>query len=113
MDALKINQRFDFLESKFDLLFKEQEEFSRRVLLKLSLTTKQLFTKPEAADFLGLNEKYIDQLTHQKKLKFLKRKGQKFKYFRKEDLEEYILGDIGEKDENDFEDFENDILKKF
>lgn len=113
MDELKINQRFDFLESKFDLLFKEQEEFSRRVLLKLSLTTKQIFTKPEAADFLGLNEKYIDQLTHQKKLKFLKRKGQKFKYFRKKDLEDYILGNSDENEDDDFEDFEKDILQKF
>ncbi len=113
MNALSINQRFDFLESKFDLLFKEQEEFSRRVLLKLSLTTKQLFTKPEAADFLGLNEKYVDQLTHQKKLKFIKRKGQKFKYFRKEDLEDYILGNNEESEDDDFEGFENDILQKF
>ncbi|WP_185290423.1 helix-turn-helix domain-containing protein [Chryseobacterium lactis] len=111
-DTTKITQRFDFLESKLDLLFKEQEEFSKKMLLKLSLNTKRLFTKPEAAEFLGLNEKYLDQLTHQKKLKFLKRKGQKFKYFRKEDLEEYILG-TGTEADDDFEGFENDILQKF
>lgn len=113
MDAIKITQRFDLLDSNFDLLFKKQEEFSRSMLLKLSLSTKRLLTKPEAAEFLGLKEKYLDQLTHQKKLKFLKRKGQKFKYFRKEDLEEYILGSDEIEINDDFDDFENDILQKF
>lgn len=113
MDTVKLSQRFDFLESKLDLLFKDQEEFSKKILLKISLGTKRLYTKPEAAEFLGLAEDYLDQLTHKKKLKFLKRKGQKFKYFRKEDLEEYILGTSNENENDDFEDFENDILQKF
>lgn len=112
MDTIKFNQRFDTIESKFEMFIKDQEEFSKKILLKLSLANKKLYTKPEAAEFLGLNEKYLDQLTHQKKLKFLKRKGQKFKYFRKEDLEEYILG-TGTEADDDFEDFENDILQKF
>ncbi len=113
MDTSRINQRFDTIESKFDLLSVEQDNFFQKALLKLSLSTKRLLTKPEAAEFLGLQEKYLDQLTHKKKLKFVKRKGQKFKYFRKEDLEDYILGNSEENEDDDFEDFENDILKKF
>lgn len=64
MDATHFTQRFDFLESKLDLLSKEQEDFFQKALLKLSLPTKSLLTKSEAAEFLGLNEKYLDQLTH-------------------------------------------------
>lgn len=107
MDAISIKQRFDSIESKLDLFLKEQEEFSRKTLLKLSFGSKEIFTQHEAAEFLGLSPKYLDQLTHHGKLKFLKRKGQKFKYFRKKDLEEYLVGnqkfDPEEDGENDLE----------
>jgi hypothetical protein len=112
MDITSISRRFDLLESKIDLLSKKQEEFNRKALIKLSLSSKNIYTKPEAADFLGVSEAYIDQLTFRRRLEYIKGEGQKFKYFKKKYLEEYILGsNINKQDDSD--EFEDEILKKF
>ena len=57
---------------------------------KLSIAVKTILSAEEAAEFLGLKPSYLYKLTKNKKIKFFKPQG-KLIYFRKEDLEAFLL----------------------
>lgn len=97
------------LSLKIDFLTQAQEEFYQKHFLKLSTASKSILTQSEAADYIGLTSSYLNQLTHHGKLKFIKKKGMKSKYFLKSDLDEYLMGDSVFKNREDSE-TENDIL---
>ncbi|WP_157970301.1 helix-turn-helix domain-containing protein [Albibacterium indicum] len=96
------------LSSKIDCLSQAQEEFYQKHFLKLSTASKPILTQPEAADYIGLTPNYLNQLTHHGKLKFIKKKGMKSKYFLKRDLDEYLMGNSIKEDPDS--ETENDIL---
>ena len=57
---------------------------------KLHIAVKHILSADEAAAFLGLKHSYLYKLTSDKKIKFFKPLG-KLIYFRKEDLEDFLL----------------------
>lgn len=59
-------------------------------LSKLSLAVKTILSTEEAADFLGFKPSYFYKLTSNKKIRFFKSLG-KLIYFKKEDLEAFLL----------------------
>jgi excisionase family DNA binding protein len=75
MSNLQIEQRLFSIESEIS---------------KLSLEIKTILTAEQAAEFLGLKPSYLYKLTSDKKIKFFKPQG-KLIYFRKEDLEAFLL----------------------
>lgn len=75
MSNLQIEQRLFSIESEIS---------------KLSLEIKTILTAEQAAEFLGLKPSYLYKLTSDKKIKFYKPQG-KLIYFRKEDLEAFLL----------------------
>lgn len=106
--ALKLVQN---LCVKVDFLTQVQEEFYQKYFLKLSTASKSILTQEEAADYLGLKPSYLNQLTFHKKLKFIKKPGQKSKYFLKSDLDTYMLGESNT-DSSD-EELEDEILSSW
>lgn len=57
---------------------------------KLSIAVKTILSHEEAAEFLNYSPSYLYKLTADKKIKFFKPLG-KLNYFRKEDLEDFLL----------------------
>jgi excisionase family DNA binding protein len=57
---------------------------------KLNIAVKTILNAEEASEFLGLKPSYIYKLTSEKKIKFFKPSG-KLIYFKKEDLENFLL----------------------
>lgn len=100
------------LEKQIIALIKTQTEFTSKALLILSLGVKNIYSKEEAAFFLNLDPDYLYQLKHHNKIKAYKKKGQKKIYFKKEDLENYVLSDSSD-EEIEYDDFEEDIIKKW
>lgn len=80
-----------------------QDEFIEKALLKLSLTSKELYSLEECSEFLNISPKYVYQLVHAKKLKTSKKDGQKKHVFKKADLIDYLLNE-DDKSTNEFED---------
>jgi excisionase family DNA binding protein len=104
MDTNNFISKLDRLELIIKELAKKQEAFIEKALIKLSLNSKEIYSSEEAAEFLSIDVKYIYQLTHQRRIRYSKKKGQKKIYFRKEDLLDYLNGEIV----STTEDFEND-----
>ncbi|MEZ0183749.1 helix-turn-helix domain-containing protein [Flavobacterium oncorhynchi] len=94
MDASNFTSKIDRLELIVMELAKKQDAFIKKALLKLSLNSKDVYSSEEAAEFLSIEVKYIYQLTHQRKIRYSKKKGQKKIYFRKADLLDYLNGEI-------------------
>lgn len=94
MDTSNFISKLDQLELIIKELVKKQDVFIEKALMKLSLNSKEIYSSEEAAEFLSINVKYIYQLTHQRKIRYSKKKGQKKIYFRKEDLLDYLNGEI-------------------
>jgi excisionase family DNA binding protein len=94
MDTSNFISKIDRLELIILNLAKNQEAFIEKALMKLSLNCKDIYSSEEAAEFLSIEVKYIYQLTHQRKIRYSKKKGQKKIYFRKEDLLDYLNGEI-------------------
>ncbi|WP_177763078.1 helix-turn-helix domain-containing protein [Flavobacterium sp. I3-2] len=94
MDNKIFISKLDRLESIVQELSKKQDAFIEKALMKLSLNSKDIYSSEEAAEFLSIEVKYIYQLTHQRKIRYSKKKGQKKIYFRKEDLLDYLNGEI-------------------
>jgi excisionase family DNA binding protein len=94
METSNFISKFDRLELIIRDLVKNQEAFIEKALMKLSLNSKDIYSSEEAAEFLSIELKYIYQLTHQRKIRYSKKKGQKKIYFRKADLIDYLNGDI-------------------
>lgn len=94
MDINNFISKLDQLELIVKDLAKKQDAFIDKALMKLSLNSKEIYSSEEAADFLSIDLKYIYQLTHQRKIRYSKKKGQKKIYFRKEDLLDYLNGEI-------------------
>ncbi|RTY67687.1 helix-turn-helix domain-containing protein [Flavobacterium sp. LB2P53] len=57
---------------------------------KLSLAVKTIFSVEEASAFLNLKPSYLYKLTSDKRIRFYKPNG-KLLYFKKEDLESFLL----------------------
>lgn len=57
---------------------------------KLNLAVKTILSTEEAAEFLGLKPSYLYKLTSNKEIRFFKPQG-KLIYFKKEDLETFLL----------------------
>ncbi|MFW0736448.1 helix-turn-helix domain-containing protein [Flavobacterium sp. T12S277] len=94
MDASNFTSKIDRLELIVMELAKKQDAFIKKALMKLSLNSKDVYSSEEAAEFLSIEVKYIYQLTHQRKIRYSKKKGQKKIYFRKADLLDYLNGEI-------------------
>jgi len=94
MDTNNFISKLDQLELIIKELSKKQDAFIEKALIKLSLNSKEIYSSEEAAEFLSIDVKYIYQLTHQRKIRYSKKKGQKKIYFRKEDLLDYLNGEI-------------------
>ena len=94
MDTSNFISKLDQLELIIKELVKKQDVFIEKALMKLSLNSKEIYSSEEAAEFLSIDVKYIYQLTHQRKIRYSKKKGQKKIYFRKEDLLDYLNGEI-------------------
>lgn len=94
MDASNFTSKIDRLELIVMELAKKQDAFIKKALMKLSLNSKDVYSSEEAAEFLSIEVKYIYQLTHQRKIRYSKKKGQKKIYFRKADLLDYLDGEI-------------------
>lgn len=111
---MKDQQRLVALENQISTLVNSQREFTSKALQMLALGTKNIYSKEEAALFLNLDPDYLYQLKHHGKLKAYKKKGQKKIYFRKEDLEAYLLGDtIEESKDSNYDAFEQEILTRW
>lgn len=108
---MKVHEKLASLEEKILQVSESQRKFTEKALLLLSLSVKDIYSKEEAAAFLNLSPQYLYQLHHHGKLKAIKKEGQKKIYFRKRDLENYLLSqsDI-EENEDSYEDFENEII---
>lgn len=109
-------ERLQLLEIQVSVLVNSQKEFTSKALQLLALSAKTIYSKEEAALFLNLDPDYLYQLKFHGKLKAYKKKGQKKIYFRKEDLEEYLISNSSSddvEDSNDYDDFEGDILEKW
>jgi len=107
-------ERLAALESQLAILANTQKEFTSKALQMLALGTKTIYSKEEAALFLNLHPDYLYQLKHHGKLKAYKKKGQKKIYFKKEDLEAYLLCETVQEIEDDsYDDFEQEILDKW
>ncbi|UUW09797.1 helix-turn-helix domain-containing protein [Flavobacterium plurextorum] len=94
MDASDFISKIDRLELMVLELAKKQDAFIKKALMKLSLNNKDVYSSEEAAEFLSIEVKYIYQLTHQRKIRYSKKKGQKKIYFRKADLLDYLNGEV-------------------
>jgi len=94
MDISNFTTKIDRLESIILDLVKKQDDFINKALVKLSLNSKEIYSAIEAAEFLSIDPKYLYQLTHQKRIRYSKKAGQKKIYFRKEDLLDYLNGEI-------------------
>ncbi len=94
MDPSNFTSKIDRLELIVMELAKKQDAFIKKALMKLSLNSKDVYSSEEAAEFLSIEVKYIYQLTHQRKIRYSKKKGQKKIYFRKTDLLDYLNGEI-------------------
>ena len=57
---------------------------------KLSIAVKTILSAEEASEFLGIKPSYLYKLTSDKKIRFFKPQG-KLIYFKKEDLEAFLL----------------------
>ena len=57
---------------------------------KFSLAVKTILSTDEAAEFLGIKPSYLYKLTSNKEIRFFKPQG-KLNYFRKDDLETFLL----------------------
>ncbi|UCA58257.1 helix-turn-helix domain-containing protein [Chryseobacterium rhizoplanae] len=111
---MKDQERLIALESQLVTLISAQKEFTAKALQMLALGTKTIYSKEEAALFLNLDPAYLYQLKHHGKLKAYKKKGQKKIYFKKEDLESYLLNEAVQEIEDDgYDDFEQEILDKW
>ncbi len=108
---MSLQEKLSSLENKVTEMAKSQENFVKKALLLMSLSVKDIYSKEEAAAFLNLSPDYLYQLNHYGKLKAIKRKGQKKIYFRKIDLENYLLNQTtSERSEKEaYEAFEDDI----
>lgn len=107
-------KRLTDLESQLSSLATAQKEFASKALQMLALGAKTIYSKEEAALFLNLEPQYLYQLKHHGKLKAYKKKGQKKIYFKKEDLESYLLGEVVQEVDNDgYDEFEQEILDKW
>jgi len=106
MDSIK---KSNSLEEHLISLVKAQTEFTSKALMILSLGVKNIYSKEEAALFLNLDPDYLYQLKFHNKIKAYKKKGQKKIYFKREDLEKYVLSD----DEANCDDFEKEIIDKW
>lgn len=105
-------EKIDFLEQQVSFLTKMNIEFFDKALLLLSLSVKTIYSKEEAACFLNLDPDYLYQLKYHNKIKAYKKKGQKKIYFKKEDLENYILSD-SDRSDKDYSEFEEEITNKW
>lgn len=94
MDTSNFISKIERLELIVQELANKQDAFIKKALMKLSLNSKDVYSSEEAAEFLSIEVKYIYQLTHQRKIRYTKKKGQKKIYFRKADLLDYLNGDI-------------------
>ncbi|MBB4801181.1 excisionase family DNA binding protein [Flavobacterium nitrogenifigens] len=94
MDTSNFTSKIERLELIVQELANKQDAFIKKALMKLSLNSKDVYSSEEAAEFLSIEVKYIYQLTHQRKIRYTKKKGQKKIYFRKVDLLDYLNGDI-------------------
>ena len=113
---MKNQERLQLLEIQVSVLINSQKEFTSKALQLLSLSAKTIYSKEEAALFLNLDPNYLYQLKFHGKLKAYKKKGQKKIYFRKEDLEEYLISNSTSEDVNNnhyYEDFEEEIIEKW
>ena len=111
MDA-KNQHQLDRLIRRMDLFMDAQETLFQRQVSKLASVHKTVLTQEEAADYLGYQPSYLNQLTHHGKLKFIKKPGIKSKYFRRSDLDEYMSGESQLKLSED-EQMENEILESW
>lgn len=83
-------------------------EFQKQALILIALSTKVIFNHEEAAAFLGVKPNYLYQLNHSGAISPIEGKGKKKNYYRKEDLENYLL--TGKKaDDIAYENFEREI----
>ena len=115
-NKMKNQERLQLLEIQVSVLINSQKEFTSKALQLLSLSAKTIYSKEEAALFLNLDPDYLYQLKFHGKLKAYKKKGQKKIYFRKEDLEEYLISNSTSEDVNNnhyYEDFEEEIIEKW
>ena len=115
-NKMKNQERLQLLEIQVSVLINSQKEFTSKALQLLSLSAKTIYSKEEAALFLNLDPNYLYQLKFHGKLKAYKKKGQKKIYFRKEDLEEYLISNSTSEDVNNnhyYEDFEEEIIEKW
>lgn len=110
---MKDQERLQLLETQISTLVNSQKEFTSKALQMLALGTKNIYSKEEAALFLNLDPDYLYQLKHHGKLKAYRKKGQKKIYFKKEDLENYLLGESIEESNDNYDDFEEEILRKW
>lgn len=108
---MSLQEKLSNLENKVSEMAKSQEDFVKKALLLMSLNVKDIYSKEEAAVFLNLSPDYLYQLNHHGKLKAIKQRGQKKIYFRKTDLENYLLNQTtSERSEKEaYKAFEDDI----
>lgn len=107
-------EKFRLLETQVSALVNSQKEFTAKALQLLALSAKTIYSKEEAALFLNLDPDYLYQLKFHGKLKAYKKKGQKKIYFRREDLEAYLISNSSEEEvTDDYDEFEDEILNKW
>ena len=92
MTVNEIASKIDALSKKFDLL---------------NLASKSILNTQEAAEYLSLSIGYLYQLTSQKKIAFYKTG--KLNYFKKTDLDNYLLSSPQES----IKEFEQDVYNNW
>lgn len=68
-------------------ILEKLDEIKSSTLLGL----KEVFNTEEACLFLGVSKVYVYKLMREKKIPYFKSKGGKLTYFKKKDLEEWML----------------------
>ena len=110
---MKDQERLQLLETQVSVLVNSQKEFTSKALQLLALSAKTIYSKDEAALFLNLDPNYLYQLKFHGKLKAYKKKGQKKIYFKKEDLENYLIAESENDEVNNYEEFEDQITSNW
>lgn len=113
MQLKNLTQKVSSLEKNIEEIANSQKKFTTTALQLLALSAKTIYSKEEAALFLNLEPDYLYQLKFHGKLRAFKKKGQKKIYFKKEDLENYLLVETENDDVNNYEEFESQITSNW
>lgn len=91
-----------------ELKIKDQLDQIQESLKQLKSQTKEILNPDEASDFLSIRKSYLYKLTSANKITYFRPEG-KLIYFRKSDLEKFLLRN----QQLSHEDFEEDMQRNW